>query len=295
MKPRKSYEEQLSILKSRGCIVNDDAACIYSLSTINYYRLSHYFYLFREKDYCGEEKYKAGTDFHKILRIYEFDVKLRDLLTRALGKIEIFFRTQVAYIHTSIYGEIGYLRSDIYYDMDRHCKFMSKFNESLHSNKDKYIVRHQLEKYGRLPLWVAVELFSFGTLSKFYNNWKFEDQRVLSSSFYQYTNPKNRKDLWGKTYSLILCCSVLRNECAHYNRIYGSSFSKLPGFLDKKYYAVDNSLFTQILAMRACYPGTDEWNESFILPLKELIQEYSEFIELDLMGFPQNWEELLKK
>jgi abortive infection bacteriophage resistance protein len=66
-----TFEQQLSLLKQRGCIVENDDAALKVLSDINYYRLSAYFLPFMKGD-----EYVEGTSFTKVFAIYEFDRKL---------------------------------------------------------------------------------------------------------------------------------------------------------------------------------------------------------------------------
>jgi len=54
-RPWKSYKEQLTILKSRGMTVSDAAKAINYLERLGYYRLSGYWYPFREIQYTTEE------------------------------------------------------------------------------------------------------------------------------------------------------------------------------------------------------------------------------------------------
>ena len=44
----KSFEEQLQLLKSRGLLVDDEQAALDYLERIGYYRLSGYWYSFRQ-------------------------------------------------------------------------------------------------------------------------------------------------------------------------------------------------------------------------------------------------------
>ena len=75
-----------------------------------------------------------------------------------------------------------------------------------------------MKKYdGHFPLWVAVELFSFGMLSRFYSDMKTEDKKQLARRLYG-TVPKNVS-------SWLRCCTDLRNICAHYGRLYYRIFS----------------------------------------------------------------------
>ena len=43
VKQPKTYKEQIAILRSRGCIIDDVTDCTDKLSYIGYYRLSAYF------------------------------------------------------------------------------------------------------------------------------------------------------------------------------------------------------------------------------------------------------------
>ena len=67
-KPWKSFEEQLALLKKRGLQVDDDAAALNYLDRLGYYRLSGYWYSFRQfemtKDSNGNlSGYVRSNDF----------------------------------------------------------------------------------------------------------------------------------------------------------------------------------------------------------------------------------------
>ena len=47
-----TFDEQVNLLKSHGCIVDDKIFCREKLRSINYYRLSVYFLLKREHLFC---------------------------------------------------------------------------------------------------------------------------------------------------------------------------------------------------------------------------------------------------
>ena len=85
VKQPKTYEEQVSILRSHGCIIDDEADCTDKLSSIGYYRLSAYFLPFKQAD----GTYAEDTNFNTVFRIYEFDRKLRHILFGAIDVIEI--------------------------------------------------------------------------------------------------------------------------------------------------------------------------------------------------------------
>ena len=91
-------EDLITILKDRGCIISDVSSARETLSKINYYRFIAYLCPFKDKKSI-EEKYLPKTTFEKIVRLHEFDGKLRSLLLWAIDCIEITLRTQISYTH----------------------------------------------------------------------------------------------------------------------------------------------------------------------------------------------------
>jgi len=91
-KPWLSYEDQLARLKQRGLAVTDDAKALDYLARIGYYRLSGYWFPFRERtevccplpsEVMGRKKkgqtnrlvldeFKAGASFEKAVDLYVF-------------------------------------------------------------------------------------------------------------------------------------------------------------------------------------------------------------------------------
>jgi abortive infection bacteriophage resistance protein len=104
LKQPTTLDEQLALLKQRGCVVEDDSYALRMLADINYYRLSAYFLPFRDGD-----KYIPGTSFSTIIDIYEFDRRLRTLLLALMEGLETKLRTRIAYLHAHRYGALGYL------------------------------------------------------------------------------------------------------------------------------------------------------------------------------------------
>ena len=116
-KPWQSYQQQLNLLKSRGLVVSDEAKALEHLERIGYYRLSGYWYSFRERsevccpleaivgrkykkgqtDKLVLDAFKQGAAFSHAVDLYVFDKKLRLLVLDALERIEIAIRVDVAY------------------------------------------------------------------------------------------------------------------------------------------------------------------------------------------------------
>ena len=49
------------------------------------------------------------------------------------------------------------------------------------------------------------------------------------------------------------------------------------------------------MVMKFMYSDEKEWNEYFLPQLKQLINDYDEVIDLNCLGFPEDWELHLKK
>jgi abortive infection bacteriophage resistance protein len=80
--------------------ISDDALAQTYLNRIGYYRLSGYWYPFRESTGAGAEvavgdNFRPGTKFSEVVELYVFDKKLRLLMLDVIERIEIAFRVQI--------------------------------------------------------------------------------------------------------------------------------------------------------------------------------------------------------
>ena len=293
-KPPLNYEEQLEKLKKRGCIINDDKKCISILESVNYYRLSAYFLPFKLND----GNYKEGLSFERVFSIYEFDRKLHGILFNALEETEIFLRSKIAYFHAHKYGALGYMEKSNFYkksDDKNHKKkkkkfhknFIENFKREIEKNKNILFVKHHIKNYGgEFPIWAASEMFTFGMLSKFFANMKLQDQKSLSSDIYK-TKPKY-------VGSWLRCCTDLRNICAHYGRLYFRIFSAAPSGIDNLEEKSKRKLWGAILSLKKLYPFKDKWNNETLKKLISLVDEHKSNIDLEHVGFPNNWDKELE-
>ena len=145
-----------------------------------------------------------------------------------------------------------------------------------------------MNKYnGDFPIWVLMELFTFGMLSYFYADLALSDQKRLASDLFG-TVPKNVK-------SWLYCCTVLRNICAHYGRLYYRVFTAIPANLPQVDKSAERKLFAAIMALRELYPAADKWNNEILPSIAALIEQYIEVIDLNHIGFPEDWDTIMKK
>ena len=275
-------DEQIKKLRERGCVIENEQLVRDTLRYINYFRLANYFEPFS----VSKRRYEDGTTFEKILRIYELDRKLRSILIAALEEIEISLRAAVSNFHALKYGALGYMNSSTFSHAHNHSSFMSKVKHLIEVNEDREFVRHYNTKYsGRFPLWVAMELFSFGTLAFFYKDMHTSDKKTLAEEYYGCT--ASELDNW------IFCLNELRNYCAHYNRLYGNRFPvdpKTPQGLDV---TLKNDVFGYIMVMKQLYHSHENWNGRIVKPVSRLLRKNEDIVRLSDLGFPDGWAEYI--
>lgn len=273
-----TYQEQIQLLKNRGCIITDTEKCKQILKRINYFRLTAYFLPFQET----KQAYRQGTSFEQIYRIYEFDSRMRRLVLFALEDIELFLRTQIGYYFAHQYGPEEYLNPKNFmaqYSLkkwkDEISRVLAQHNMKLNSTKQERL----------LPIWALLEWFSFGTLSHFYADMKPIDRRKIAN-----TIGITEKQLL----SWFRCCTDLRNICAHFGRLYYRKFPAVPAAPKGSKAPLGNSLFDQWIMLKNFYPGKEGWNGMILPELSALLEEYQKDMDIEHIGFPENWEACLK-
>ena len=168
-----------------------------------------------------------------------------------------------------------------------HQSFIDDIEAEIRRNSKATFVKNFRGNYegGQLPIYALVEVFSFGTLSKFYKNMKNSDKKVVAKFFGV-----------GFTYleSWLESISYVRNICAHYGRLYNAKLSKTP-MLYKEYSEIgigNNRIFGVLLCLKQLLKNDSHWN-IFVDKIEMLFEKY-ESVDIKTMGFPENWKELLE-
>lgn len=185
------------------------------------------------------------------------------------------------------YGAFGYEDSSNFVNIDYYNSMISEIQSEINrSNKTPFVKNFQ-NNYddGKIPIYALVELFSFGTLSKFYKNMKNIDKKAISRSYGV-----------GYTYfeSWIEYIAFIRNVCAHYGRLYNTNFSKTP-VLYRQYTEKGISnirIYAVLLCLKHLLPNDRHWDE-FVDTVELLLDKYP-YVKKELMGFPkENWQDFL--
>ncbi|MBQ4889295.1 Abi family protein [Shewanella sp. MMG014] len=234
-KPWHSYQAQLDKLRERGLNITEDDKALDYLARIGYYRLSGYWYSFRQQQEVEGKKVKldnfiTGASFEQAVQLYVFDKNLRLLAMDALERIEIAFRVELAHL----LGEqdmFAYLKPELFHDkfakilkphtgLTEHHNWLTKQAGLIKRSKEKFI-EHNKKKHGLpLPIWIACEVWDFGTLSFLYGGMKEADQDRIARKF----GLSNGRVLASWLRSL----NYLRNLCAHHSRLWNRNVVEKP-------------------------------------------------------------------
>lgn len=295
LKEPKTFEEQLKILEDRKMIIENREEALNVLSLTNYYRLTAYVLQFKVNDNYGNR-----VSFNNMYKLYRFDKKLRNLILEVLESIEIALKTYMAYTLSIKYGSEAYKDSNIFKDTRLHSGYdevdgthhkglLEEIGQEIRKNRKEPLVKHHIRKYkSHFPTWAIVELLSFGMISRMYSNLNTADQKIIAREGFKTNNVLLE--------SWVINFAYIRNICAHYGRLYNKRLDINPKLHSK--YSKDNldptRIFVSILAIKELTVNGSEWTE-FKSQLELLIDEYINDIDLRLIGFPQNWREILKK
>ncbi|MBC5661997.1 Abi family protein [Coprococcus sp. NSJ-10] len=282
--PPMTIDEQVENLKNIGLIVDDEEYAKKILNDISYFRLIKAYSLnLKSKNGC----YNKQTAFKEIVDLYLFNSNFRQLIFPEIEKVEINVRCRLANFFAEQYGVLGYLQAENFSNENYHARFLEDIKEEVRRNSKAPFVRNFKENYegGNLPIYALVEVFSFGTLSKFYKNMLNKDKKAIAKTFGV-----------GYTYfeSWLESISYVRNICAHYGRIYNAKLSKTP-ILYKEYTQVgigNNRIYGVLLCLKYLLKDDDHWN-LFVDKIELLFDKYP-CVQISTMGFPENWKVLLE-
>lgn len=282
--PSMTIDEQVENLKSNGLIVEDEDYAKKILNDISYFRLIKAYSLNLK---AKNGKYGDKVTFEQIVELYLFNANFRQIIFPQIEKIEINVRCRIANYFAEKYGVLGYLEADNFVNPEYHQTFLEDIEEEIRRNAKAPFVKNFHENYegGNLPIYALVEVFSFGTLSKFYKNMKNPDKKAVAKSFGV-----------GYTYfeSWLESISYVRNICAHYGRLYNAKLSKTP-ILYKEYSQSgigNNRIFGVLLCIKHLLKSDSHW-KLFVQDVESLFDKYEQ-VDIKTMGFTENWKALLE-
>ena len=294
-KPALSFEQQAQRLLDRGLIAPSKDELISQLKAVNYYRLSAYWYPFKTTDpISGQERFSQGTTFETIWRRYSFDRELRLLVMDVVERVEVaILRTRMVEQFTLQHGPFGY--TDIRnfspkFPLPEYTRLLNDVDDAVNRSNEEFVGRFR-GKYTsepRLPLWMAVEVMSFGQLFTMFRNLNRNEQQALSQQFGLYPPV---------LVSWLHCLNFIRNACAHHSRLWNRELPIRPIIPDIRNrpewhapYQFDNRKMFTVLTLLRYLLGSIHPQSDWQIRIEGIIREYPE-VPLHWMGFPKNWKD----
>lgn len=229
-----SFQDQLSLLKSRGLLIEDEAKAISYLQEISYYRLSAYFLPYQ----TSKDAFVKNVTFNQIIKTYSFDRELRLLVFDCIERIEVAIRTQMIYqmsLHhkdshwqdnqdhfiTPYYNKIGNL-------VNPFADFQAIISKAKTARTPETFIKHYTNTYSKPanpPSWMCFELLTIGELSHIYRGLKNNADKKRIADFFEIHPTVFTSWLHTLTY--------VRNICAHHSRLWNRDLAIEPEKLIK--------------------------------------------------------------
>jgi len=207
-----SYIAQLQLLQSRGLHIKNEMVAEQFLANVSYYRFSAYCLPFE----TDRHQFKPDITFEDVVALYRYDQTLRHLIDHALEMIEIYLRTKITYTLTMTNGPfIHVIHEDnrYFFSQVRYDQWRRQIHAEIERSKESFILhyRNQYDDFPHLPLWMAVEVMSFGSLSKLFNNLTRAYQKQIGESLGFHESLLT---------SWLHSMTFVRNVCAHHARLW---------------------------------------------------------------------------
>lgn len=287
-KPWLSQADQVSRLVARGLNVSDTVAAQRFLSHINYYRFSGYCLAFEQ----SRHSFPNGVTFEQIRFAYDFDMALRDLVTEALEILEVDFRAVIAYEFGQRHGAFGHIDPTKFFHRFNHTDWLQRLQEEAERSSELFVEHFQknYSQFPDLPIWMAMEVMSFGALSKMLQGMVRNDQRKVARRY-----SVQPQDLVAIFHHLV----YIRNLCAHHSRLWDRVWAIKPSLPHGLAWQPPNvpsndRLFATLLMLyhlMTCCPAAAQFVQHWRDRLKQhLSQPPHTRNPLALMGMPSNWE-----
>ncbi len=212
---------QLSILRQRGLIVNDEDMALRQLASISYFRLASYWKPFETGD--NAYMFASDTRLEEVVSLYTFDKELRSIIFTAIQDIEVALRTRIIHFFSLSHGAFWFMDASKFNNHDIFQKCLDSIQVELSRSKEDFLLEHfaKYDSPSMPPVWKTLEVVSFGNLSKLYANMKdveVKKQVAKSMGLPQYTYLES----WMRS------LTVLRNCCAHHGRAWNRRYPAMP-------------------------------------------------------------------
>jgi len=214
-----TVEQQIEKLKERGMEMDwGEEKAKEILLDIGYYRLGFYWNPF---EIDTEHNLEKGTKFSNVVKLYYLDTDLKHILTKAINRIEINFKTQLIY-----YASIKYDKNPTWF-VDKKIvsshyadKFPDYYTSKFKSDNrpiKKHHIKYPNEIYA--PAWKTLEFLTFGSVITLYISLYNKELKETIAKQYNIISIKVFENF-------LLTILFIRNICAHSDLLFDSNTPK---------------------------------------------------------------------
>jgi abortive infection bacteriophage resistance protein len=186
-----------------------------TLLDIGYYRLGFYWNPFEIDD---KHYFAQGTKFSDVVKLYYLDVDLKNILNKALNRIEINLRTQIIYIVSNEYPDLPTWFANRKIMNSSFVNQFPKYYDDKFKDKNKPIKKHHINYPNDIyaPAWKTLEFLTFGSIYSIFHSIKDEDVKFKIAQYYGFKSLKTFRNF----FQTII---FIRNICAHSGLLYDSN------------------------------------------------------------------------
>ena len=156
-----SVSEQIELLKSRGLNIADSSKAVKFLGEVSYFRFVQYLRPMEEDK--TTHQFKPNSRFEDAVALYNFDIELRDLMFKAVQRLEIALRTKIIQEFSLTHGPFWFFDTSLADDEHKFIENMNSIDRELQRSKEDFIKEHRrnYDKPIFPPAWKTLELAPF--------------------------------------------------------------------------------------------------------------------------------------
>lgn len=222
-------------MRGRGLLIDDELAAYQALTRIGYYRLCGYMLPFQRGTLPNKHDFRPGSSLSQVLELYRFDTAIRAHLMGALDRIEVAFRVALCDRLAFLHGAHWHCEPALFEAAEwpsirqKVCEALL-FDDALGQPMTRrsgthLFIDHYYKQYSTPtlpPAWMLLEVSTFGLAARLFKQLRSPADRAAVASSFSFPDrkPIDESVLTGWIHSL----SVLRNRCAHHERIVHRQF-----------------------------------------------------------------------
>lgn len=270
---------------SKGFSDADTEQARYFLRRIGYAYASDYFRFFSGS---GDDGLKA------IHQAIIFDRRVQSVLMRYIGLFELQFRAQYAYFMSLEGGAFAHRDPSNFKNRSYFDSFLREYGGEVGrqlKNKNGKMA-HLVELYGDAPVWQAVQVMSFGMLSKLYRNTRSKTVRTSVA------------DSFGVSYdeltSWMRTITYVRNKCAHFAQVAGTRLVVAPRKIRGVNLANTHPFYTVLILEKLLSTDDGFQDDTSLMYSLNLAKDFADVVGTTPVNIaskfvPANWKALLTR